>query len=94
MGFKLFAEETDGRQDRGRRGVAKRAEGLAHDVVGHRQQQVQILRPDRTFVELDPFEHEVHWGHLDLLLGSRAPDIVWPRIEPRNFSVSSSRSGR
>jgi polyhydroxyalkanoate synthase len=35
---------------------------------------------DKTFVELEPFEHEVHWGHLDLVLGKRAPDLVWPRI--------------
>ena len=36
--------------------------------------------PDRTFIVFDPFEHEVHWGHLDLLIGRRAPDIVWPQI--------------
>lgn len=35
---------------------------------------------DRTFVEFEPFEHEVHWGHIDLILGKRAPAIVWPRI--------------
>jgi pimeloyl-ACP methyl ester carboxylesterase len=36
--------------------------------------------PDRTFVEFEPFEYEVHWGHIDLILGRRAPDIVWPQI--------------
>lgn len=35
---------------------------------------------DKTFVEFEPFEHEVHWGHIDLILGRRAPDLVWPRI--------------
>lgn len=33
---------------------------------------------DKTFIEFEPFEHGSHWGHLDLVLGRRAPDVVWP----------------
>ena len=35
---------------------------------------------DREFLLLDAFEHQVHWGHLDLILGHKAPEEVWPRI--------------
>ncbi len=35
---------------------------------------------DKQLVIFDPFEHHVHWGHIDLILGHRAPDTVWPRI--------------
>jgi polyhydroxyalkanoate synthase len=35
---------------------------------------------DKTFIEFEPFEHQHHWGHLDLLLGKRAPEVVWPVI--------------
>jgi alpha-beta hydrolase superfamily lysophospholipase len=35
---------------------------------------------DRQFVEFEPFEHEGHWGHVDLLLGHRAPRFVWPTV--------------
>jgi polyhydroxyalkanoate synthase len=35
---------------------------------------------DRTFIEFEPFEHGGHWGHVDLILGDRAPTVVWPRI--------------
>jgi polyhydroxyalkanoate synthase len=35
---------------------------------------------DRTFIEFEPFEHGSHWGHLDLILGKRAPEVVWPRM--------------
>ncbi len=35
---------------------------------------------DRTLLVLDPFEHRVHWGHVDLILGTHAPDVVWRTI--------------
>ncbi len=35
---------------------------------------------DRTFLVMEPWEHQVHWGHLDLLLGRKAPEETWPRI--------------
>ena len=35
---------------------------------------------DRTHWVFDSFEHERHWGHIDLVLGSRAPHHVWPRL--------------
>ena len=34
--------------------------------------------PDRTLLVFDDLSHEVHWGHLDLVLGDRAPKHVWP----------------
>jgi polyhydroxyalkanoate synthase len=36
---------------------------------------------DKTLLLLSDWEHEVHWGHLDLVLGRKAPDHVWPRVE-------------
>ena len=35
---------------------------------------------DKTLTILDDYHHEVHWGHLDLILGRRAPGVVWPMI--------------
>lgn len=35
---------------------------------------------DRTFVVFEPWEHGGHWGHVDLLLGRRAPEVTWPTI--------------
>lgn len=35
---------------------------------------------DKSFVLFEPFDHKVHWGHLDLVLGKHAPDEVWPVI--------------
>lgn len=35
---------------------------------------------DRTLLVLEPFEHAVHWGHIDIVLGRLAPEKVWPRI--------------
>lgn len=35
---------------------------------------------DRTFHLFDDWHHEVHWGHLDLVLGHKAPTHVWPLI--------------
>ena len=35
---------------------------------------------DRRFVVFDAWEHGGHWGHLDLLLGRRAPEVTWPTI--------------
>ncbi|MEQ1503472.1 MAG: alpha/beta fold hydrolase [Myxococcota bacterium] len=36
---------------------------------------------DKELVVFDAFDHEVHWGHVDLILGRHARRIVWPRIE-------------
>ncbi|MEZ4239824.1 MAG: alpha/beta hydrolase [Myxococcota bacterium] len=33
---------------------------------------------DKQLVVFDPFEHQVHWGHVDLILGRLAPAVVWP----------------
>lgn len=36
---------------------------------------------DRTLKIFDDWHDEVHWGHLDLVLGRHAPKHVWPFIE-------------
>ena len=36
---------------------------------------------DRQLVVFDAFQHEVHWGHLDLIIGRKAPSLVWPLLE-------------
>lgn len=35
---------------------------------------------DKELLIFDSFDHEVHWGHVDLVLGRHAPKLVWPRI--------------
>jgi len=35
---------------------------------------------DRTLLVLDDWKHGVHWGHLDLVLGRRAREVVWTAI--------------
>ena len=35
---------------------------------------------DKELLIFDAFDHQVHWGHLDLILGRLAPEEVWPRI--------------
>jgi alpha-beta hydrolase superfamily lysophospholipase len=35
---------------------------------------------DKTYELFDDYRHEVHWGHLDLILGKRAPDHTWPAM--------------
>lgn len=35
---------------------------------------------DRTLELFDDWTHEVHWGHLDLILGRHAPRHVWPLL--------------
>ncbi len=35
---------------------------------------------DKTLCVFDDYEHEVHWGHLDLILGRHAPRHVWPLL--------------
>lgn len=35
---------------------------------------------DKQMVVFDAFHHQVHWGHVDLILGRRAPEFVWPTI--------------
>lgn len=35
---------------------------------------------DKQLIVFDAFNHEVHWGHVDLILGQRAPEFVWPTI--------------
>ena len=36
---------------------------------------------DRTLHLFDDWNHEVHWGHLDLILGRYARKHVWPTLE-------------
>ena len=36
--------------------------------------------PDKELLVLDDLKHEVHWGHLDLVMGRHAPAQVWPRL--------------
>jgi polyhydroxyalkanoate synthase len=35
---------------------------------------------DKSYVMFDAFEHGVHWGHVDLILGRDAPRVVWPVV--------------
>ena len=35
---------------------------------------------DVTHIVLEPFEYQCHWGHVDILLGRRAPAVVWPLV--------------
>lgn len=35
---------------------------------------------DKELVVFDAFEHGAHWGHVDLILGRRAPEVVWPKL--------------
>ncbi len=36
---------------------------------------------DKSWLLLDDWHHETHWGHLDLILGRRASTHVWPAVE-------------
>lgn len=44
---------------------------LAYDRSGSRDRSLQLMTD---------WDHEVHWGHLDLVLGRLAPRHVWPLI--------------
>jgi len=35
---------------------------------------------DKTFKLFSPIHEEVHWGHLDILLGKKAPEFTWPYL--------------
>lgn len=35
---------------------------------------------DKTFKLFSPLHEEVHWGHLDIVLGKDAPTFVWPYV--------------
>jgi alpha-beta hydrolase superfamily lysophospholipase len=35
---------------------------------------------DKTYKIFSPVREEVHWGHLDIILGARAPQYVWPYV--------------
>lgn len=35
---------------------------------------------DKQYQLFDAFEHGVHWGHVDLILGRDAPRVVWPAL--------------
>ena len=37
--------------------------------------------PDKTLLVMNQLEHEVHWGHLDMVLGRHAPEHVWPAVD-------------
>tara|TARA_Y100001968_G_scaffold327146_1_gene371599 strand:- start:547 stop:1668 length:1122 start_codon:yes stop_codon:yes gene_type:complete len=36
--------------------------------------------PDKTLKIFSPVHEEVHWGHLDILLGRKAPLFTWPYL--------------
>lgn len=36
---------------------------------------------DKSWVLLGDYEHTTHWGHLDLIFGKHAPQVVWPMVE-------------
>ena len=36
---------------------------------------------DRTLQLMSKWDHDVHWGHLDLVLGKRAPQHVWSLVQ-------------
>lgn len=40
----------------------------------------QCGSPDKELTLFEPFDHAVHWGHVDLITGRHAPDHVWRRI--------------
>ena len=35
---------------------------------------------DKELLLLEPYAHQTHWGHLDLVLGKLASTVVWPAI--------------
>jgi pimeloyl-ACP methyl ester carboxylesterase len=35
---------------------------------------------DRRLEVLDAYDTGYHWGHLDMVLGTHAPDVVWPMM--------------
>lgn len=35
---------------------------------------------DKELIIFDDYHHETHWGHLDIILGKKAPYFVWPKI--------------
>ena len=35
---------------------------------------------DKTYRLFSPVNDEVHWGHLDIVLGAKAPKYVWPYV--------------
>ncbi|MCO4773449.1 MAG: alpha/beta fold hydrolase [Deltaproteobacteria bacterium] len=35
---------------------------------------------DKTYKLFSPVNEEVHWGHLDIVLGEKAPKYVWPYV--------------
>lgn len=35
---------------------------------------------DKTYKLFSPVNEEVHWGHLDIVLGEKAPVYVWPYV--------------
>ncbi len=35
---------------------------------------------DKTYKLFSPVHEEVHWGHLDIVLGEKAPQYVWPYV--------------
>jgi polyhydroxyalkanoate synthase subunit PhaC len=53
-----------------------------HDVLAHpvdaRACYDASGSTDRTLVLFDKFQNQVHWGHVDLILGKKAPEETWP----------------
>jgi pimeloyl-ACP methyl ester carboxylesterase len=36
---------------------------------------------DKTWLLFDDWQHQVHWGHLDLVMGRHASAVVWPAMQ-------------
>ena len=55
-----------------------------HDVLVRRVDGEACLREsgssDKRMIVFDAWNHQRHWGHLDLILGHTAPDEVWPEL--------------
>jgi alpha-beta hydrolase superfamily lysophospholipase len=56
----------------------------SHDLLnaprGVKAAYDQARSPDRTYRELGPEDGGKPWGHVDLILGRRAPTYVWPMV--------------
>lgn len=50
-------------------GVPEKAIQKAYDLAGSE---------DKIFKTFGGEEHDLHWGHCDLICGKDAPDVIWP----------------
>lgn len=49
---------------------------------------------DKTYKLFSPVREEVHWGHLDIVLGKDAPRFVWPYVRDWLVERCSTRDDR